>query len=191
VTATQESFYYISTGTPLYNLSEQNLIDCDTQDQGCSGGLPVNAFLYIIFSQGGYFVEEQTYPYTAVDGSCYYTTDMNSRAFVSDVASPANPTEDTILNICYELGPVLCRIDASQASFQLYKGGIYDEPACSSTDLNHAVVTIGYGSVAPTDYWIVRNSFGVGWGEDGYIRMIRNHNNQCGIATDALIPLMD
>lgn len=72
-------------------------------------------------------------------------------------------------------------IDASMASFQLYQSGIYDEPKCSSERTTHDVGLIGYGTENGVDYWIVRNSFGIQWGEDGYIRMSRILNNQFGI----------
>ena len=79
-------------------------------------------------------------------------------------------------------------IDASQTSFQLYAGGIYDEPSCSSFWVDHAVGCVGYGTEDGIDYWIVRNSWGSDWGEDGYIRMIRNKGDQCGEASTAVVP---
>ncbi|KAM9777535.1 procathepsin L-like [Neosynchiropus ocellatus] len=88
------------------------------------------------------------------------------------------------------VGPVAAYVDASQPTFQLYNGGIYDEPKCSSRLVDHAVLIVGYGTENGKDYWLVKNSFGVGWGEAGYIRMSRNKNNQCGIATYTGYPLV-
>ena len=87
------------------------------------------------------------------------------------------------------MGPAAIAIDASHFSFQLYSQGIYDEPSCSPVMLDHGVGCVGYGTEGSTSYWIVRNSWGNGWGENGYIRMIKDKANQCGVATMATIPI--
>ena len=84
------------------------------------------------------------------------------------------------------IGPVAVTVDASQFSFQLYTGGIYDPPNCSDFNLDHGMLVVGYGTNQDgKDYWIVKNSWGTVWGEAGYIKMSKGKNNQCGIATMA------
>jgi len=135
---------------------------------------------------------EKSYPYLAYDGKCRFkpedvvATDVGY-AFIKE----KNETDLTIATAT--IGPIAVAIDASQDSFQFYSSGIYNEPMCSQTDLDHGVLVVGYGNDGgkhPTDYYIVKNSWSEGWGDAGYILMLRNENNQCGIATMASYPLV-
>jgi hypothetical protein len=88
------------------------------------------------------------------------------------------------------IGPISVGIDASQSSFQMYSSGVYYEPACSSTNLNHAVLAVGYGTLNGINYFLVKNSWGTDWGQSGYIYMTRDGSNNCGIATYANYPIV-
>ena len=127
---------------------------------------------------------ESDYSYTATDEECKFDSDK-VKATV-DGRTNLDASEDTLAAAITE-GPVAVAIDASHFSFQLYTGGIYDDPMCSSTTLDHGVVCVGFGQENGVEYWIVRNSWGSSWGESGYIRMIKG-SNQCGIATMATYP---
>ena len=131
---------------------------------------------------------EDAYPYTARNGHCK-ASGSNVATLSSYVDIPSG-SESALQDAVANVGPVSVAIDASRYSFQLYSGGIYDEGRCSSLRLDHGVLAVGYGSEAGSDYWLVKNSWGTGWGIDGYIKMTRNDNNQCGIATSASYPVV-
>lgn len=182
--STCESAYTIKTGT-LLSYSEQNLVDCVTLSFGCNGGNPSYAISYVTGSQGGQFNSEEDYPYKAVGGTCSFDS---SKAIgkVTSYHSVFFHSESDLLSKLVSYGPVSVAIDASQTSFNSYQGGIYQDSSCSSWFLDHAVAAVGYGSEDGTDYWIVRNSWGVSWGEQGYFRLLRGQN-MCGIASSALV----
>jgi cathepsin L len=182
----QESAYFIANGK-LQSLSEQNLVDCVTSCSGCNGGLMTAAFDYVIQYQNGQFMTEDDYPYTARDGSCKFDKSKATSKVVKYIEI-AEGSETDLAEKVASLGPASIAIDASHFSFQLYGGGIYDESACSPYDLDHGVGCVGYGSESGKNYWIVRNSWGTSWGEQGYIRMIKDKGNQCGEASMACIP---
>ncbi|XP_061886389.1 cathepsin S-like [Entelurus aequoreus] len=97
--------------------------------------------------------------------------------------------EDALQHAVASLGPISVAIDASGHKFAFYKSGVYDDASCSQKT-NHAVLVVGYGALNGEDYWLVKNSWGRTFGDEGYIRMARNKNNQCGIALFACYPVM-
>jgi cathepsin L len=181
----QESQSAINTGK-LVSLSEQNLLDCVTQSKGCNGGNSNVAYQYVKNKQAGAFNLETAYPYEAKQGSCRYKA-SGATTKLSSYGTLASRDETSLQNAIYTYGPASIAIDASHDSFQKYKSGVYNEPACSSTRLDHEVLAIGWGT-DPSPYWLIKNSWGTFWGEEGFIRMTRG-KNQCGIATDVVIPL--
>jgi len=172
----------------LVSLSEQNLMDCSRSygNLGCNGGLMDSAFKYVIANKG--IDTEASYPYKATTSyNCQYTV-ANKGASIKSYKDVTSGSESALQNSVAYHGPVSVAIDASNPSFQLYKSGVYYEPKCSSTSLDHGVLAVGYGTGTGGDYWIVKNSWGTSWGQQGYIDMARNKNNNCGIATQASFP---
>jgi len=170
----------------LVSLSEQNLMDCSWSqgNQGCNGGLMTQAMQYIITNGG--IDTESSYPYTAEDGTCTYQA-SNSGSTLTAFNNVASGDESALQTSVYS-GPTSVAIDASQSSFQFYSSGVYSDPSCSSTALDHGVLAVGWGTDSGSAYWKVKNSWGTDWGMSGFIEMARNDNNMCGIATMATLP---
>merc|ERR1712029_911177 len=160
--------------------SQQNLMDCDSNNNACNGGNPYMALEYIL--QNGGIDTEADYPYQMARGYCKYS---NSNSYAITGAKRVASGSESDLKRAVSMVPTSVAIDASHYSFQLYQGGVYDEPSCSSYRLDHGVLAVGYGTESGKDYWIVKNSWGGAWGEAGYIKMSRGKRNQCGIATMA------
>ncbi|KAI9120087.1 hypothetical protein K1719_009056 [Acacia pycnantha] len=184
--AATEGITKLSTGK-LISLSEQELVDCDTGvDQGCEGGLMDDAFKFIIKNNG--ITSEVNYPYKGVDGTCNAKGEGNHVATIKGYEDvPAN--SEQALQKAVVNQPVSVAIDASGSDFQFYKSGIFT--GSCGTELDHGVTAVGYGVSGNTEYWLVKNSWGTEWGEEGYIRMQKNVDAQeglCGIAMQASYP---
>lgn len=170
----------------LTSLSEQNVVDCSWSygNLGCNGGLMDSAFDYIIDNNG--VDTETSYPYEE-------SSSLNNCRFTrADVGGTISSYKDILrgredqLQSAVDVQAVSVAIDASRISFQLYSSGVYDEPLCSSSQLDHGVLAVGYGTDGLSEYWLVKNSWGTSWGIRGYIEMSRNKSNQCGIATQEI-----
>lgn len=188
-TGSVEGQHARKTGT-LLSLSEQQLVDCsqDQGNQGCNGGWMDSGFLYIMSEPGG-LETEADYPYTATDGTCSSDPSLE-QAPVKSYADIKPGSEAALMAAVATVGPVSVAIDASGNDFQNYNGGVYVAASCSSTELDHGVLVVGYGTQNGQDYWLVKNSWDVTWGMDGYIMMARNYHNMCGIATKASYPVV-
>jgi cathepsin L len=182
-TGALEGQFFLKNGT-LLSFSEQQLVDCDYYCYGCNGGNADLAFTYWKRNHGP--VLEKTYPYTAQQGNCKNYPAVTTVTGYVDVTSGS---ETALKNAVGSIGPVTVAIDASKNSFQFYKSGVYNPTGCSTTQLDHQVLTVGYDHASTGgDYWIVKNSWGTSWGQQGYIWIARNQGNVCGIATDGSYP---
>jgi len=184
-TGSVEGIHAIRTGK-LVSLSEQQLVDCSKSygNYGCNGGLMDNAFKYIIAVKG--LDTEASYGYSARDSTCRFNPSTVG-ATITGYRDVARGSESGLQG-AVNGQPVSVAIDAPHSSFQLYHSGIYYEPSCSASQLDHGVLTVGYGNEGG-NYWIVKNSWGSGWGQGGYIQMSKDRNNNCGIATSASYPI--
>merc|ERR1711920_634747 len=172
--------------------SEQQLVDCGNKDNAalgpyydmaCNGGWIDNALYYI--QQTGFIDGFDNYPY--VSGSTKKAVNCvadasNSVGSISNCGATTKNSESELTSALAQVGAIGIAIDAGGIGFQLYSGGVYVSSTCSSTRLNHAVTAVGYGNLSGQDYFTVKNSWGTAWGDNGYILMAANRNNQCGVA---------
>merc|ERR1712186_294009 len=172
--------------------SEQQLVDGGNKDNtalgpyydmACNGGWIDNALYYI--QQTGFIDGFDNSPYvsgsTKKAGNCV-ADQSNSVGSISNCGATTKNSESELTTALAQVGAVGIAIDAGGIGFQLYSGGVYISSTCSSTRLNHAVTAVGYGNLSGQDYFTVKNSWGTAWGDNGYILMAANRNNQCGVA---------
>jgi C1A family cysteine protease len=188
-----ESAYQIKYGSSQV-LSEQYFVSCDNRknggtDMGCNGGLMDSAFEW---AETHGVVTDASYPYTSGaegdTGDC-----LNTGVKVANAApksyTDVKAKDDTAMMSALVQQPVSVAIEADQAAFQLYKSGVLT--AACGDNLDHGVLAVGYGTEDGTDYYLVRNSWGESWGENGYIKLERGvsqRTGQCGILSEPSYP---
>jgi len=184
-TGALESLYFIQSGK-LLSFSEQQIVDCDSQNEGCNGGFPETALEYT--AQAGIEVEED-YPYTAKDGTCNH--DESKAIKVNSGTRVITPQSVGALKAALVVQPVSIAIQADQRVFQFYKSGVIKENC--GDELNHAVLAVGYTTVDGEEAFIVKNSWGTEWGSKGYVYISTNGkanygNGVCGVLGDPVVP---
>nr|AKU38389.1 cathepsin L1 [Eudiplozoon nipponicum] len=194
-TGSLEGQHFRKTGK-LLSLSEQQLVDCSSAfgNHGCNGGLFDFAFKYVQDSGG--ITTEDLYPYVSgviqkAHDVCSYNPDMCKATCTGWVDIPSKDSKALMYAVA-TIGPISIAINAMGPGFMQYKSGIYNPPSCPGdfSDLDHAVLLVGYGTQNGLNYWIVKNSWSEKWGENGYVRICRDGRNLCGVATCASYPLV-
>ncbi|CAG9830256.1 unnamed protein product [Diabrotica balteata] len=185
-TGSLEGQFALKRNNPV-SLSEQQLLDCSSSygngncDEGGSMGL---AFDYI---RDNGIMATDAYPYEGQQSYCRY----DSNRIVGKISGQVHVerlNEWALVEAVGTLGPISVGV---HADFDFYGGGVFDKQGCPNGDgdLNHGMLAVGYGNENGVDYWIVKNSWGQEWGEQGFIRM-RRGINLCGIAIDPLYPVL-
>lgn len=174
----------------LNSYSNQQLVSCDTKDNGCKGGWMGNAYAWVQ-SNGG-LCYETDYPYTSGKTSssepCVDSCQVNSDVAPKSYTDIAKFNDGALMN-AIAMQPVAVAIEADQEAFQLYKSGVLTAPC--GTKLNHGVLVVGYGKSSGIPFYKIKNSWGPSWGNNGYILLERGNTDninkkgltagQCGI----------
>ncbi|EKX72960.1 cysteine protease [Theileria equi strain WA] len=178
-----ESLYLIHKGETL-DLSEQELVNCETHSHGCDGGFSDSALRYIKVHG---LSSSSDVPYFAKNEVCYSVS--RSKTYIDAVSIMKG---DEILNKSLVLSPTVVFIAASE-ELTTYKSGIYNG-SCSD-QLNHAVLLVGEGhdEVTGKRYWIIKNSWGPNWGENGFLRLERTFEgtDKCGVLEAGMNPILN
>ena len=167
----------------LVSLSEQELLDCSGKygNLACSGGEMDSAFQFAI--DYGLCTEESV-PYEAQREKCSSMLDCEVAVFVKKCID-VTPNNQVYLQEAVANQPVSIAIEADTRVFQFYSGGVITDTSCG-TNLDHGVLIVGYGEENDTLYWLVKNSWGSDWGDNGYVKILRDNSTNsegvCGIA---------
>ncbi|XP_014282137.1 cathepsin L [Halyomorpha halys] len=172
----------------LVSLSEQQLVDCSTDNNGCSGGLMDYAFEYL--EEAG-LESEDSYPYEGKDRRCRYNKNKVVAGTKVKAYTDIKSKDDEALRAAVAtVGPVSIAVSANNRHFLQYAGGVFNGDTCQPSALDHGILLVGYGSGDGDDYWLIKNSWGPKWGEKGFMRLTRAKKNACGISSSASYPIL-
>ncbi|XP_071509383.1 cathepsin J-like [Diadema antillarum] len=176
------SFSAINEGTELSELSAQEVVDCCLPD-------PIyGAQVFTCIKNNGGLCANNTY-HTGTGVKPCNNDSCKAAASPKHGGRNVEANNETALAEAVLITPVVVAVDASHTSFQLYEGGVYSDPSCSKTVLDHVLLVVGWGTTPNgVEYWICKNTWGVTWGEQGYINIARNKDNMCGIASMPIFP---
>lgn len=187
-TGSLEGAWQIATNQ-LLSLSEQQLVDCSTKNDGCDGGDMDTGFEYV---ETAAMCTEDTYPYTQAGGSCKSDCTVGIPRGGVTGYKDVDVNSDQALMSALQGQPVSVAIEADQTAFQLYESGVLTGECGSNVD--HGVLAVGYGTEGGTDYWMIKNSWGGNWGEQGHVRIQRRSSQdpgECGILSMSSYPVVD
>jgi len=171
---TIESYWFLKT-KKLVNLSQQQIVDCDTTAYGCNGGWTYWAFAYVISAGGQDSLA--SYPYVAYNQQCQFKPASIAAKISAYNYVTQSQDENQMQQWTYQNGPLSVCVDAS--SWQFYSGGVIT--SCTNS-VDHCVMVTGFSTQGGVNAWNVRNSWGTDWGIGGYLYVERGHN-MCAIAT--------
>jgi len=190
-----ESATFITTGK-MKKLSAQQIVDCSRQkykNHGCKGGTMVKSYKYIVDNG---VMQAVDYGYDrklnsmlsckTTHSTCNFKTEQVQQKIAGYVNVRAGDEVD--LKNAVSMRPVSVAIDAHHRAFKLYRSGVFSLSSCT-THLTHGVLMVGYGTEKGTDYWLIKNSWGTQWGQQGFGKVIRG-KNMCSIADWSNYPIL-
>lgn len=175
---------------PDINIAPQVFVSCSEADNGCNGGLPKNAYAY---AHDNFLTDETCSIYHGRDRDNGYACspvtkcrncDPHHPCFIPDefyiykVGDHGSiKGEEAMMQHIFQEGPIACEIAVPEDFYKDYKGGIYEDKT-GDVEPVHDISVVGWGvSEDGVKYWVGRNSWGEGWGENGFFKVVRGVNN--------------
>lgn len=164
-----ETFMRINNFT-VDRLSEQQIVDCSPNDYGCEGGFMHTSFDFIIDNKG--LLSNKYYQYMGKTQNCTVSK-MEQNVLGSNITeyqfiipSSVQDLKESVIKT-----PIAIAVDANNVYFRFYKKGVIDVPPQKNNVLNHAVVLVGFDYDEDGMYWIIQNSWGKDWGDNGFCKI--------------------